>query len=110
MESRSTLLIRDQPIPGWMTHEKQRELLPQLALGRLGQPEDAARLVVFLAARRRTGLPVRPFDPEAVLVAVRARWFRARQPKSHPKALERIPTSSIVPYAYGTGLFQITLA
>jgi 3-oxoacyl-[acyl-carrier protein] reductase len=35
---------------GWMTQEKQRELLPRHSLGRLGQPEDAARLVAFLAS------------------------------------------------------------
>jgi 3-oxoacyl-[acyl-carrier protein] reductase len=33
---------------GWMTQEKQRELLSRHPLGRLGQPEDAARLVAFL--------------------------------------------------------------
>ena len=34
---------------GWMTEELKRELLPKFAAGRLGQPEDAARLVGFLA-------------------------------------------------------------
>jgi 3-oxoacyl-[acyl-carrier protein] reductase len=34
---------------GWMTEEKQQELLPRYSLGRLGKPEDAARLVAFLA-------------------------------------------------------------
>jgi 3-oxoacyl-[acyl-carrier protein] reductase len=35
---------------GWMTQENQRELFPRYSLGRLGQPEDAARLVAFLAS------------------------------------------------------------
>jgi 3-oxoacyl-[acyl-carrier protein] reductase len=35
---------------GWMAQQKQHELLPRHALGRLGQPEDAARLVAFLAS------------------------------------------------------------
>lgn len=35
---------------GWMTNEIKRELLPRFPLGRLGQPEDAARLVAFLAS------------------------------------------------------------
>ena len=34
---------------GWMTEELKRELLPKFPPGRLGQPEDAARLVAFLA-------------------------------------------------------------
>jgi 3-oxoacyl-[acyl-carrier protein] reductase len=33
---------------GWMTAELERELLPKFPAGRLGQPEDAARLVAFL--------------------------------------------------------------
>jgi 3-oxoacyl-[acyl-carrier protein] reductase len=40
---------------GWMTQEVQKELLPRYFLGRLGQPEDAARLVAFLA-RPEAGL------------------------------------------------------
>lgn len=35
---------------GWITQEKQQELLPRYSLGRLGQPEDAARLVAFLVS------------------------------------------------------------
>ncbi len=35
---------------GWMTDELRAALLPRMGLGRLGQPEDAARLVVFLAS------------------------------------------------------------
>jgi 3-oxoacyl-[acyl-carrier protein] reductase len=35
---------------GWMTAELERELLPKFPAGRLGQPEDAARLVAFLAS------------------------------------------------------------
>jgi len=35
---------------GWMTPELKRELLPRFPLGRLGQPEDAARLIAFLAS------------------------------------------------------------
>lgn len=34
---------------GWISDEFGRELLPRFALGRLGQPADAARLVCFLA-------------------------------------------------------------
>lgn len=34
---------------GWMTQEVQKQLLPRHSLGRLGRPEDAARLVAFLA-------------------------------------------------------------
>lgn len=35
---------------GWMTEEIKRELLPRFPLGRIGQPEDAARLITFLAS------------------------------------------------------------
>ncbi len=35
---------------GWMTEELKRELLPSFPMGRLGQPEDAARLIAFLAS------------------------------------------------------------
>lgn len=35
---------------GWMTEVIKRELLPRFSMGRLGQPEDAARLVMFLAS------------------------------------------------------------
>ena len=34
---------------GWMTPEIQKNLLSRFALGRLGQPEDAAHLIAFLA-------------------------------------------------------------
>jgi 3-oxoacyl-[acyl-carrier protein] reductase len=34
---------------GWMSQEQQQEMLPRYSLGRLGKPEDAARLVTFLA-------------------------------------------------------------
>src|ERR1700680_1374051 len=34
---------------GWMTEVVKRELLPRFPMGRLGQPEDAARLIAFLA-------------------------------------------------------------
>jgi len=34
---------------GWMTEELRRELLPKFPPGRIGHPEDAARLVAFLA-------------------------------------------------------------
>ena len=34
---------------GWMTEDLERELLPKFPPGRIGQPEDAARLVAFLA-------------------------------------------------------------
>ena len=35
---------------GWMTEQVRSDLLWGMGLGRLGQPEDAARLVVFLAS------------------------------------------------------------
>jgi 3-oxoacyl-[acyl-carrier protein] reductase len=35
---------------GWMTEEVRRELLPRFPMGRIGQPEDAARLITFLAS------------------------------------------------------------
>jgi 3-oxoacyl-[acyl-carrier protein] reductase len=34
---------------GWITEDLKRELLPKFPSGRIGQPEDAARLVAFLA-------------------------------------------------------------
>jgi 3-oxoacyl-[acyl-carrier protein] reductase len=34
---------------GWMTEESKREIAPRFPSGRIGQPEDAARLVAFLA-------------------------------------------------------------
>ena len=34
---------------GWISEELGRELLPKFPTGRIGQPEDAARLVAFLA-------------------------------------------------------------
>jgi 3-oxoacyl-[acyl-carrier protein] reductase len=34
---------------GWIPEELGRELLPKFPAGRIGQPEDAARLVAFLA-------------------------------------------------------------
>jgi len=35
---------------GWMTKDLEREITPKFSLGRIGQPEDAARLVAFLAS------------------------------------------------------------
>ncbi|OLE08821.1 MAG: oxidoreductase [Ktedonobacter sp. 13_1_20CM_4_53_11] len=35
---------------GWMTEEVKRELLPRFPMGRIGQPEDVARLITFLAS------------------------------------------------------------
>lgn len=35
---------------GWMNEELEQEVLPKFPLGRIGQPEDAARLVAFLAS------------------------------------------------------------
>lgn len=35
---------------GWMTEELERELLPRFPMGRMSRPEDAARLVAFLAS------------------------------------------------------------
>ncbi|TCZ81040.1 SDR family oxidoreductase [Paenibacillus albiflavus] len=35
---------------GWMSEEVRRALLPQFPMGRIGLPEDAARLIAFLAS------------------------------------------------------------
>lgn len=35
---------------GWMTDEIKQYLLPRFPMGRIGQPEDAARLIAFLAS------------------------------------------------------------
>ena len=35
---------------GWMTDELQEELTPRFAMGRMGLPQDAARLIAFLAS------------------------------------------------------------
>ncbi|SFJ64537.1 SDR family oxidoreductase [Thermoflavimicrobium dichotomicum] len=35
---------------GWMTEEIKQKLLPKFSMGRIGLPEDAARLVAFLAS------------------------------------------------------------
>lgn len=35
---------------GWMTDDVQNVLLPKFPLGRIGKPEDAARLIAFLAS------------------------------------------------------------
>jgi 3-oxoacyl-[acyl-carrier protein] reductase len=35
---------------GWMDEEVRRSLLPRFPQGRIGTPEDAARLVAFLAS------------------------------------------------------------
>ena len=35
---------------GWMSEDVKREILPKFPSGRLGQPEDAAKLVAFLAS------------------------------------------------------------
>lgn len=35
---------------GWMTEAIKRELLPRFPMGRAGKPEDAARLITFLAS------------------------------------------------------------
>ncbi|XEC94308.1 SDR family oxidoreductase [Paenibacillus tarimensis] len=35
---------------GWMTEELQQFLLPKFPMGRIGVPEDAARLIAFLAS------------------------------------------------------------
>ena len=42
---------------GWMTEELKREIAPKFPSGRIGQPEDAARLVVFWPVMRRPGSP-----------------------------------------------------
>ena len=35
---------------GWMSNELKQELLPRFPMGRIGQPEDAARIITFLAS------------------------------------------------------------
>jgi 3-oxoacyl-[acyl-carrier protein] reductase len=35
---------------GWMTEEVKQKLLPRFPMGRIGQPEDAARIITFLAS------------------------------------------------------------
>jgi 3-oxoacyl-[acyl-carrier protein] reductase len=35
---------------GWMSEEVKQELLPRFPMGRIGQPEDAARIITFLAS------------------------------------------------------------
>jgi 3-oxoacyl-[acyl-carrier protein] reductase len=35
---------------GWMSEELKAELLPRFPLGRIGQPDDVARLIAFLAS------------------------------------------------------------
>ncbi|PGT54702.1 oxidoreductase [Priestia megaterium] len=35
---------------GWMSSELKEELLPKFLMGRLGEPRDAAKLVIFLAS------------------------------------------------------------
>ena len=35
---------------GWMSEEVKQELLPRFPMGRIGQPEDTARLITFLAS------------------------------------------------------------
>lgn len=35
---------------GWMPHELKEHLLPRFPMGRLGEPRDAAKLIVFLAS------------------------------------------------------------
>ena len=37
---------------GWMTDELKAELLPKFPMGRIGGPEDAARLVAFLCSEK----------------------------------------------------------
>lgn len=37
---------------GWMTPELEERLLPQFPFGRIGQPEDVARLIAFLASEQ----------------------------------------------------------
>src|SRR5487761_814797 len=35
---------------GWMSEEVKQELLPRFPMGRIGQPEDAARIITFLTS------------------------------------------------------------
>ncbi len=46
---------------GWMTEDLKAAILREMKFGRLGQPEDVARLVVFLAAMPASGSPDRRF-------------------------------------------------
>ena len=51
---------------GWMTEELKREIAPMFSSGRIGQPEDAARLVAFLACDEGPGSRARSSIPRAV--------------------------------------------
>ncbi len=35
---------------GWITPELEKEILPSIPLGRIGEPEDVASVIVFLAS------------------------------------------------------------
>jgi 3-oxoacyl-[acyl-carrier protein] reductase len=35
---------------GWITSELEKEILPTIPLGRIGQPEEVADVIVFLAS------------------------------------------------------------
>jgi 3-oxoacyl-[acyl-carrier protein] reductase len=35
---------------GWMSEDVKQELLPRFPMGRVGQPDDAARIITFLAS------------------------------------------------------------
>jgi 3-oxoacyl-[acyl-carrier protein] reductase len=39
---------------GWMSEEVKRDLLPHFPMGRIGQPDDAARIITFLASEDAT--------------------------------------------------------
>ncbi|MEH7251341.1 SDR family oxidoreductase [Neobacillus niacini] len=49
---------------GWMNEEIKQELLPKFPLGRIGIPEDAARLVAFLASKEAEWITGQVFNSE----------------------------------------------
>ena len=49
---------------GWMDEDLKQELLPRFSLGRIGAPEDAARLVAWLATDEAAWITGQVIDSE----------------------------------------------
>ena len=47
----AALVAADSADTGWMSNQLKASLLPQFSMGRIGGPEDAARLVAFLCSQ-----------------------------------------------------------
>jgi hypothetical protein len=54
---------------GWMTKELRQELSAKFSTRRVGEPEDAARLVAFLASDQAAWITVRSFTPREAFCA-----------------------------------------